>query len=259
MATKKDQVEISILEVTQETVEYCVLGKTPFICNRMSEKVKNELLFPKGRKSSAEKARTLKHNPFQEFKDSPYRLHDDGQPTLLAHLATAFKKAIAGTAVDIPGATRAQLSRLMWVEGEKIPLYGVPKMMMSITRSADMNKTPDVRTRAIIPEWACKVTVRFTTPMLKETVVSNLFAAGGLIQGVGDWRNEKGSGTFGQFELVREDDERFQRIMKEGARDAQIEAMENPEPYDVDSAELLSWFVDEADRRGFKEIRKEIA
>lgn len=257
MATKKDQVEISILEVTQETIEYCVLGKTPFICNRMSEKVKNTLLFPKGRKTTAEKARTMKHNPFQEFRDSPYRLADEKAPTLLAHLATAFKRAIAGTALDIPGATKAQLSRLMWVEGEKTPLYGIPKLHMSVTRSADMNKTPDVRTRAIIPEWACKVTVRYTTPMLKEAVVSNLFAAAGLIQGVGDWRNEKGSGTFGQFELVAEDDPRFQRVLKEGDRAAQTAAMEKPECYDADTEELLSWFVAEADRRGFKEIAEE--
>lgn len=258
MATKKDQVEISILEVTQETIEYCVLGKTPFICNRMSEKVKNELLFPKGRKSAAEKARSMKHNPFQEFRDSPYRL-PEGAPTLIAHLATAFKKAIAGTALDIPGATKAQLSRLMWVEGEKIPLYGVPKLFMSVTRSADMNKTPDVRTRAILPEWAARVTVRYTTPMLKETVVSNLFAAAGLIQGVGDWRNEKGSGTFGQFEIVHEDDPRFLRVIAEGGRQAQRDALDKPECYDMDSEELLSWFVSEADRRGFKEVAKEIA
>jgi len=254
MATKKDQTEISVMEVSQQKVDYCVLGTTPIILNRMSEKVKNELLFPKGRKSSAERARSLKHNPFQEFKDSPYRLSDESAPTLLAHLATAFKKAIAGTALDIPGATKAQLSRLMWVEGEKVPLYGIPKLFMSVTRSADMNKTPDVRTRAIIPEWACYLTVSFATPMLKETVVSNLLAAAGQIQGVGDWRPEKGSGTFGQFALVEESNKDFQRILKEGNRQAQIDAMEACEPYDIDTEELLSWFVAEADSRGFKEV-----
>lgn len=254
MATKKDQTEISVMEVTQQRVDYCVIGKTPIILNRMSEKAKNELLFPKGRKSPAEKARSLKHDPFAEFRNSPYRLPNDDDPTLLAHLATAFKKAIAGAALDIPGATKAQISRLMWVEGEKLPIYGIPKLFMSVTRSADMNKTPDIRTRAIIPEWAARVTISFSTPMLKETVVSNLFAAAGMIQGVGDWRNEKGSGTFGQFELVSEDDERFQRIVNEGGRQAQIKAMESAEPYDIDSEDLLSWFVAEADRRGFKDL-----
>lgn len=254
MATKKDQTEISVMEVSQQKVDYCVLGTTPIILNRMSEKAKNELLFPTGRKSAAQKAQSLKHNPFQEFKDSPYRIPDENAQTLLAHLATAFKKAIAGTALDIPGATKAQISRLMWVEGEKLPIYGVPKLFMSVTRSADMNKTPDVRTRAIIPEWACRVTVTFATPMLKEQVVSNLLAAAGQIQGVGDWRPEKGSGTFGQFALVEESNEDFQRIISEGGRQAQIDAMERCEPYDIDTEELLSWFVAEADKRGFKEV-----
>lgn len=254
MATKKDQTEISVMEVSQQKVDYCVLGTTPIILNRMSEKAKNELLFPKGRKTSAEKARSLKHNPFQEFKDSPYRLPNDDAPTLIAHLATAFKKAIAGTALDIPGATKAQISRLMWVEGEKIPVYGIPKLFMSVTRSADMNKTPDVRTRAIVPEWACRLTVTFATPMLKEQVVSNLLAAAGQIQGVGDWRPEKGSGTFGQFSLVDESNADFQRIITEGGRQQQIAAMEACEPYDIDTEDLLSWFIKEADSRGFKEI-----
>lgn len=256
MATKKNE-EISILEITQARVDFAVLGKTPIILNRMTEKAKNELLFPKGRKTAADKARSLKHNPFEEFRAAPYRLPEDSAPTLLAHLSTAFKKAIAGAALDIPGATKSQIGRLLWVEGEKIPVYGIPNLHMSVTRSADMNKTPDVRTRVIVPQWAAFVSISYTTPMLKEQVVANLLGAAGMIQGVGDWRPEKGSGTFGQFELVDVEDERFQRIITEGGRAAQVEAMENPQCYDIDTEDLLEWFVDEADRRGFKEIAKE--
>lgn len=253
MATN-NQTEISTIEIAMERVEYCVLGKTPIILNRLSEKVKNQLLFPAARKNAAEKASTLKHNPFEEFRSAPYTLSDDDAPTLLAHLSTAFKKAIASTALDLPGAKKAQLSRLMWVEGEKVPIYGIPKLHMAVTRSADMAHTPDVRTRCIVPEWATIVTVAFPTPILKEAVVSQLFAAAGMIQGVGDWRPEKGSGTFGQFELVDPDDARFLSIIQSGGRAAQIKALEEKEPYDEDTAELLSWFVAEVDRRGFKGV-----
>lgn len=253
MATK-NQTEISTVEIKMERVEYCVLGKTPIILNRLSEKVKNQLLFPAPRKNAAERASTLKHNPFREFDASPYKLPNEDAPTLIAHLATAFKKAIASTALDLPGASKSQLYRLMWVKGEKIPIYGIPKILMAVVRSADKAKTPDVRTRAIIPEWACRVVVEFPVPILKETVVSQLFAAAGMIQGVGDWRPEKGSGSFGQFELVDPDDERFVRTIETGGRQSQIEAMAAREPYDEDTSELLSWFVSEADRRGFKGV-----
>lgn len=256
MATTKQTAEISTIEIKMQKVTYCVLGKTPIILNRLSEKAKHQLLMPAGRKTSAEKATSLKHNPFEEFKSSPYILMDDKAKTYLAHLSTAFKKAIASTALDLPGAKKTQLSRLMWVEGEKINIYGLPKLHMAITRSSDINRTPDVRTRCCIPRWAAKVTVAFPVPILKEVTVSQLFAAAGMIQGVGDWRPEKGSGTFGQFELVSEDDERFIEIVKEGGRKAQIKAMDKAEPYDHETEELLSWFETEADRRGFKGVKK---
>jgi len=254
MATKNQTTEISTIEIKMERVTYCVLGTTPILLNRLAEKARHQLLLPSGRKTAAEKATNLKHNPYEEFQSSPYRLLEDGSPTLLAHLATAFKKAIASTALDIPGAKKAQLSRLMWVEGEKVPIYGLPELHMTITRSADMARTPDVRTRCVVPEWAAYVTVAFPIPILKETVVSNLFAAAGMIQGVGDWRPEKGSGTFGQFELVSEDDPRFQSILATGGRTAQIAAMEEARPYDHETEELFSWFVSEAKSRGFKEL-----
>jgi hypothetical protein len=254
MATKNTSSEISTIEIKMERVTYCVIGTTPIILNRLAEKARHQLLLPAGRKTSAEKASSLKHNPFEEFRSSPYILRDDSAPTYLAHLSTAFKKAIASTALDIPGAKKAQLSRLMWVEGEKISIYGVPKLHMAVTRSADMAKTPDVRTRCIIPEWAAEVTVAFPVPILKEAVVSNLFAAAGMIQGVGDWRPEKGSGTFGQFELTAPDDERYVRILEEGGRAAQIAGMKASEPYDHETEELLSWFVGEVDRRGFRGV-----
>ena len=252
MATKKTATEISVLEIGTQKVDYCIIGQTPIILNRMTEKVKNELLLPKGRKTSAEKASSLKHDPVMEFRDSPHRLHDSKEPTLLAHLATAFKKAIANTATDIPGAKKSQMGRLMWVEGEKIPLYGIPKLHMSVTRSADISKTPDVRTRCIITEWAARITVTFTVPLLKEPVVSNLLAAAGQIQGVGDWRPEKGSGNFGQFRLVSPDDPEFKRIVKEGGRKEQEKAMNDAECYDIDTEELFSWFITEAKQRGYK-------
>ena len=82
---------------------------------------------------------------------------------------------------------------------------------MSITRSADKNRTPDVRTRAILPEWACKLRIAYTKPILREQAIFNLLAAAGLQSGVGDWRQEKGSGSYGAFKLVNADDPDFLR------------------------------------------------
>ncbi len=251
MAKPKQQTtEVEILEVQRGRVRIGVVGTTPFICNRVSEKAWRELLLPAGKKTAAAKAQTLKHNPLVEFRNSPYTLTEG--PTLLALLAVSFKKAMMTAALDLPGTKKSQIGRMVRTEGERIPLYGVPQMLMAITRSADMNRTPDVRTRAIVPRWATVVDVTYSQPQLREKSVLNLFAAAGEFAGVGDWRTEKGSANYGSFRLVPADDPELLEIITTGGRDAQIEAMNSPTCYDDETEAMLSWFTSEADGRGFK-------
>lgn len=253
MATKGEkQTEVTIIEIEQGRIDFCILGTSPLIMNRMSQKVLHELLAPKGKKNAAEKASTMKHNPIEEFRASPYIMTDPKAPTLLAILPTAFKRAMGTAALDMPGANKTQIGRLVSVEWAMQPVYGRPFIFMAVTRSADMNKTPDVRTRAILPEWACKLSITFRKPIIREQSITNLLAAAGFQSGVGDWRQEKGSGSYGAFKIVPADDADFKRIVKTQARAAQEEALANPEPYDAETGEMLSWFDVEMKRRGFK-------
>jgi len=252
MAKKKAEAEVTILRVDTTTLGVRIVGRTPLLCNSMSAKVKQELLLPSRKKNKAEKETTLKHNPLEEFRSSIYRAREEASDTLLVFPGGGMKAAIAQAAVDIPGAAKAQIGRLAHVEEINIPVFGIPQIHMGIVRQAGMNKTPDVRTRAIVPEWACEFNVRFTRPNLTEQQIADLTASAGLIVGIGDGRPEKGKLSFGQFELVDQDDETFTRIMATGGRDAQVAAMENPACYDHETAELLEWFNAEAKRRDFK-------
>jgi len=81
---------VTILEVNKGRMEFCILGLSPLICNRMSEKAMRELLAPRGRKTTAEKAASMKHDPIQEFRDSPYQIIDESAPTLIGILPTSF-------------------------------------------------------------------------------------------------------------------------------------------------------------------------
>lgn len=242
--------EIEILRITHGRFDACILGTTPLVLNRMSDKAMRQLLQPSGRKNAAQRASTAKHDPYAEFQGSAYQDKDPKSPALLQHLSSAFKGAIAGAALDLPGTNQKQIARLTWVVGERVHIHGLPKIFCAITRSADINKTPDVRTRVIVPEWACKITVAFVTPILKHQGVANLLASAGITQGVGDWRTGKGKGTYGSFELVNEDNPEWLRRMKVG-RKAQLEAMEEPVAYDEDTEELLSWWEREMKSRGF--------
>lgn len=244
--------EVYIARVDRETVDFCILGTAPLICNRMSQKARQELLLPKGKKTTAEKASSLKHNPLDEYRASPYTAMEEDAPTRIQLLSTMFKKACMTAALDLPGAKKAQIGRLLYVVGDRVPVYGVPQIFMSITRSADMNRTPDVRTRAILAKWACRISVSFVSPIIRLSSVANLLAAGGITSGVGDWRVEKGSGSYGTYEVVADDDPRYLEVVNGGGPEAQAAALQEPTPYDDETAELLTWYGVEANRRGFK-------
>lgn len=253
MATKPkatESLDLEVVQLTKGSIPFRILGTTPIILNRVSQKAQRELLFPSGRKTTADKAVNLKHDPIAEFRASPYRLPSSADsPTVLGVPAVSFKKALADAALDIPGAAKSQMGRLVYVEGDLVPLYGVPQLFMSITRSADIAKTPDVRTRAIVPNWACEITVTYAAPLVSPKAVVRLLAAAGLIRGVGDWRPQKGSGDYGQFELVDEHDERWQAIVAQGGAEAQRKALDKPTCYDLETEELLTWFMSEVERR----------
>lgn len=256
MATKKASEPTSndIIRIDFDEATFYLLGKTPLISNRMSTKARQELLAPKGKMNAAEKAMNQKHNPMAEFAASPYILRDTSAPTHLGALSVWFKKAMMTAALDMPGTKMAQMGRLLRVEGERLPLYGIPQLLMAVTRSADMNRTPDIRTRAIVPEWAVEITVTYPSQLIKGQMVANLLHAAGLICGVGDWRQQKGSGDYGLFEIVSPDHDDYQRIVAQGGRDAQIAAMAAPECYDDETAELLSWFDNEMSTRKLRGV-----
>lgn len=252
MAKKDEAPQVYIQDLRSEVVEVAIVGTSPLIVHRMAEKARQELLLPKGRKTSADKAQNLKHNPIEEFRASVYMDWGEDGETALVFPSSAVKSAMMTAALEMPGTKKAQIGRLVIVHGAYVPLWGVPKLFMAITRSSDMNKTPDVRTRAILPQWAMLLRIEYVIPALTGQGVINLLNAAGRVAGLGDWRPEKGKGAFGRFTVCSADDEMFREIAAVGGRMAQLSALKEPEPYDAETEELLEWFHDELTARGRK-------
>lgn len=257
---KKGPVEkVQVVEINRDAVTLVLKGTTGLLMNRLSEKVKRELLLPSPAKTKGDKVTTLKHDPIAEFRASPYKSNDPSSPTLLTMPATSFKSALRNVAVDVPGGTsKAQLGRLTYVQGDcsldYVSIYGVPLLKMDPVRQAGPARTPDIRTRACLREWVAIVTVVYVAPILSASSITTLMANAGIIQGVGDGRTEKGALSYGQWSLTSKKDPDVMRIMDIGDRAAQIAAMENPTFYDSETEELFSWFVDESERRGFRVV-----
>jgi hypothetical protein len=253
MVAKKDAPP-AIIEVPETVigqVQIGIIGITPLLHNRMAEKARHELLLPKGRKNAAERASTLKHDPVEEFRSSIYRLPEDDAPTMVATMGSMFKGAMMTAALDLPGSNKSQIGRLVVVQGHYLPLWGSLQMHMGITRSADMAKTPDVRTRGISPKWGTVLMINYVQPLMTEKAVVNLLVTAGRSAGIGDWRPQKGKGTFGQFRVLATPNEpELEELMEEYGRDVQIQALEDAEPFDAESAELLTWYDTERKNRG---------
>jgi hypothetical protein len=257
---EKKEETIEILQIEKAKVSLYILGTTPLLMNRMSKKTRETLLLPPlPMRNRAARAEKLKHEPIAEFNEAVYRCQADDAPTLIHVPNGAFKKAIAQAALDIPGATKAQIGRLVSVTDPTVYLFGKPYLHMCPVRPP--GQAPDIRTRAIFPQWACKVTFGFIRRLISERDVLNLVAAAGVITGVGDGRPEKGALDFGQWDVVSANDKDWNRIVKSQGRKVQVEAMNSPQAYDAEAEELLAWFNTELlkrDSRPASELADEI-
>jgi len=238
---------LEIKPITMASARVHLLGTTPLIMHRFSSKSWRELLLPSQEKNKAEKAETLKHDPLLEFRECCYRNRDKNEPTAVHFPAGAFSKAIAAAALDVPGATKSQMLRLVSIASTQVNIYGVPMLGMDMVRNSDMNRTPDVRTRAYFAEWCCAIDIEYVSTLINQTQIFNLVGASGVIVGLGDYRPQKG-GQHGKFMAVPPDDPNVARIMKQG-RAAQEAALLSPSFYNEDSAELYGWFTEEVARR----------
>lgn len=238
-----------IFPLKQHRVSLRVVGRTGLFFNAMSAKAQRTLLLGGGKKTVAEK-KGVKHDPIEEFRTSVYKQVDG--PTLLGFPAPAFKAAMATAALETPGMRKASINRLLFLPQERVPIWGIPRLRCDVVRSADVAKTPDIRTRAFLTEWAAEVEIAFVDTLLHSDIHA-LLANAGVIIGIGDFRQEKGKGSFGTFAPVLPGDgllnEEWERITSTAGREAQIAAMENPEPVNEVTAELLDMFFDEVERR----------
>jgi hypothetical protein len=238
---KGENTLVEILQIKQATATFYILGNSPLLMNRMPKKTKEWLLLPPKRTNRAGREAVLKHDPIAEYRDSIYQCRDESAPTLVHVPDGAFKAAMAQAAIDIPGATKAEIGRLVQQANQTVFIYGTPYLDMQIVRQAGINRAPDLRTRALFPQWACELKLIYYPNLIIERNVLNLLAAAGMITGIGDGRPEKGKKSNGQWEIVSADNKDYRSILKQG-RKVQEAAMANPVASNFETEELLSWY-----------------
>lgn len=250
--TKANDTEQAIIveSVQRASGTFYLLGTSPLILHKMSQKAMHELLLPAGRRNAAQRAATLKHNPIEEYRASVHRApHGSEFPTRIMFPASCVKAALADVALDLPNVNKSVVARLTYVTGDYVPVWGIPQLHMGIVRMQDINRTPDVRTRAILSRWAMAATIEWVEPILTRSAIGSLLHNAGIMRGVGEWRPQKGKGSYGQFVLCDKNDSQLRELIKGAGAAVQDAALSNPEPYDDEARELLAWFDEEVVRR----------
>lgn len=240
--------EIQITPLKRGSIKLRIIGTTPMFQNRMAAKAQQQLLVGSTKKGAADRAK-IKHNPLEEFRDSAEILPDG--PTALGIRVVAVKAAMCTAAIETAGLTKTSAQRLLFMPGDHFALYGIPQLRMDVVRSADINRTPDVRTRAFLPKWGAEIEINYVSPQLSATSVVNLLCNAGVLIGIGDYRQEKGKGAYGSFRVLGdgEKDAEWDDLIKNHGRMKQLKALKDPEYADKDTADLMEFFHSEVKRR----------
>lgn len=247
-APKTETAEIQIAPLKRGSVRLRIIGTQPLFQNRMANKVKQGLLVGTRKKTRAER-QEIKHDPLSEFRNSA-EIVPSG-PTALGLRVVAVKAAMCTAALETPGITKTSAQRLLFMPGDFVPLYGIPQLRMDVVRSADINRTPDVRSRAFLPKWGAEIEIHYIVPQLSVTSVVTLLCNAGVLIGVGDFRQEKGKSGFGSFRVLGEGekDAEWDELVARHGRQVQEAAITNPEYADRDTADLMEFYVGETQRR----------
>jgi len=188
---------IQLDRIAAETILVPIIGTTPLITHRFSEKAKRQMLDAmQGRKSPK-----VAKDPVAEFEAAKYKFEDGGEGIPVI----AFKAATVGGARFYHGVTMTQIKQFLFFRGETgVDGQSLARLEAESRMREDVVRVgrggTDLRYRPEYPEWKTTLTVTYVTAALTRNSVLSLIDAGGMGIGVGEWRPEKG-GDFGTFQI----------------------------------------------------------
>ena len=196
MATKQATTEIVLPKLEPATMEITLVGDSPLVAHKWSEKAKEMMRAKQQKKATAKREAK---DPEAEFEAARYRMPDgrDGFPV------TAFKKAAVDACSHVSGVTKVEARGAFHVNlsEELIPLeiQAAPKMREDIMRVG--MGVADLRYRPHYEPWSVRLNIHFNPNVLSAEQIVNLFNTAGFAIGVGEGRPQK-NGQFGMFHVA---------------------------------------------------------
>lgn len=217
MATKKTTEEvIEIRPIRMERVKLRIVGDTPLIVHKWSEKAKREMLEAQSGKKTAKKKEAK--DPVADFISSLYWLTPEPKDKTEKGFAKAVREG-ARFGFPVTAIKKAGLSaayRKGWIKNRLVMagdffIQSDDDGLIEIHSSEppeireDMVKvgmgTADIRYRAMFRDWWADLDITYDADgAFGLDSIVNTLSAGGTICGIGEWRVEK-SGQNGMFHI----------------------------------------------------------
>ena len=193
--TTTEAVEVSIPAIDIRTATIHVVGDSPLIVHKWSEKAKKEIL-----DKQMKRAKTKGHDakdPVRDFIDSLYWLEGEPEEKTEEGFAKAIQNgarfcfpSVAFKAAAVAAGYRAGITKNK----------GVPDMREDMVTVGGISRAADIRYRGEFKEWDATFAVRYNAAVVSLEQLVNLFNLGGFCCGLGEWRAEKG-GCYGMFHM----------------------------------------------------------
>jgi hypothetical protein len=185
--------QVEIPRITIQEMTLLLIGDSPLICHRWSEKAKQQMLDKQMKRATEAKAAK---NPQQDYESSLYPHPDGGYgfPTI------AFKNAGVAACRFSDGLKMTEARGAFHVMGELAKIEGSPSMREDMVKIA--MGTADIRYRGEFKEWRVRLHLRYNVAIFSAAQICNLFNLAGFGVGVGEWRPER-DGSFGCFHVAQ--------------------------------------------------------
>lgn len=200
---------VVIRAINLQTVGVKIVGRSPYVMNRFSEKAKQRMMKVQKEGAVARSKKVREPKDFKAEMEGATHRADEGWCGIPA---PAFRNAMISACRTVGyKMTHAKLAIGIEEDGfdanDGMPLvkiHGVPKMCTLPCRNAD--GSCDIHPRPMWkPGWTAKVRVSYDADMFTATDVLNLLVRAGLQVGIGAGRNDSRQSAglgWGSFKVI---------------------------------------------------------
>lgn len=189
---------VQIDKLDEETIKVPIIGTSPLIIHRFSEKAKKQMLDA----MQGNRSPKVPKDPQAEYEAAAYRFEDGGYgfPVIGFKQAAVSAARFYGKDVSMTALRQFVFFRGdLGVDGQMLArIVGTPHIREDVARVA--RGGTDLRYRPEWTEWSTTLEITFIRSAITRNSVVSLVDAGGLGVGIGEWRPER-NGDFGTFRV----------------------------------------------------------